>query len=172
MKKTQKILASLAAVGALCVGSAAVAAPWHPAPGCPMADVPPAMQAPQRGGPGLAEGYAAMANVLTLSEEQKPLWKAYMDARDALRDLPRARWERPAVDVQERLERRAQEAEARAAAMKKVAETRAELLKSFSVEQKYVLESFEFSHRPGPAGRLGPKPYHHPHGAPMPPCMR
>ena len=172
MKKTQKILASLAAVGALCVGSAAVAAPWHHGGGCPMADVPPAVQAPQRGGPSLAEGYAAMANVLTLTDEQKPLWKAYMDAHDALRDVPRARWDRPAADMQERLERRAQVAEARAASMKKVAETRAALLKSFSVEQKYVLESFEYSHRGMAGGRMGPGPRMHPHGAPLPPCMR
>lgn len=171
MKKSQKILASLAAVGALCIGSAAVAAPWHHGD-CPMADVPPSMQAPQRGATAFAEGYPALANVLTLTDAQKPLWKAYMDARAALRDLPRARWDQPAVDVQERLERRAQVAEARAAAAKKVAETRAELIKSFSVEQKYVLESFESVHRGMPARPLPPGPKGRPHDLPMPPCMR
>lgn len=84
--------------------------------------------------------------MLTLTDAQKPLWKAYVDARMA-RFAEAPRDVKPAVDVQDRLERRAERLAARADRVKKIADTRAELLKSLSVEQKYVLESYEYRHR-------------------------
>ncbi len=147
MTKTQKLIASLTAVGALCVGSLALAAPQdHGAPPAPDNGVPLCPLAQKVPG-GKPMGYEAMGRVLTLTDEQKPLWQSYIDARSALRTDPGPKYDKPAADMQERLERHAAGAEARAAQLRKMADARAALLKSLSVEQKYVLETYEFNRR-------------------------
>lgn len=166
MNKSKKVIASLAAVGALAFGSIAMAAPWHPgadpAPqpemrGCLMAPekapapVPPALRS--------MPSYKAMGKILTLTAEQQPLWAAYVNAREALRaPLGAKAGEEPPADMQERLERRAERAQLRADAIKAVATARAELVKSLSVEQKYVLEQFETARRDHGMHRPGPRP--------------
>lgn len=172
MKKTTRIAASLAALGALCIGGVAVAAPWHhgdaqcgaPCPGMS------ALQGPRGGsdaapGARAAEmrqaGWEAIGRILTLRPEQEGAWKAYVDARIALDAMPGVEFDKPAVDMQTRFERRAQVARVRADLLAKVVEARAELLKAFGPEQKYVLESFELQH--AGHGMRGMGPY----GAPM-----
>ena len=117
MKKSHKIIASLAAVGALCVGTAAIAGPWH-------------HDGQFRDGMPCA-GYAS---------------QAYVDARTALDMMPGVQFDKPAVDEQSRLERRAQVAKVRADLLEKAVAARTELFKVLSPEQKYVLESFEQQH--------------------------
>lgn len=182
MNKSKKIIASLAAVGALAFGGIAMAAPWHhgaePVPnpelrGCLMAQgklpapVPPAM----RGMPS----YDAMGKILTLTAEQQPLWQAYMDAREAVRKPFKAakvkgETPQPPADLQDRLERRAERAQVHADAIKTLANARAALVKSLSVEQKYVLEQFEGARRgmmkrhPGPQPKPAMPGWHHPYG--------
>ncbi|MDO5530616.1 Spy/CpxP family protein refolding chaperone, partial [Sutterella sp.] len=144
MKKSTKIIASLATVGALCVGTVAMAAPWHH--GAPAGDQPqpPAGYSAQD---FRAAGWEAMARILTLKPEQQAAWKAYVDARSALDVMPDSvKFDKPAVDIQTKLERRAQVAKVRADLLDKVAKARADLGKVLSPEQKYVLESFELQH--------------------------
>lgn len=173
MKNTHKIITSLAALGALCVGSVAIAQPWHhggpdggrmgPGAECPM------------GGPGPQPGFdgrnaqevrsarwAALASMLTLKPEQEGAWKAYVEARDALK-TPFGEQQKYAADEQTRLENRAERAKIRADQLARVAAARAELLKVLSPEQKYVLEGMEFHHgRRGFAdGPRGPRGPHH-----------
>ena len=104
MKKSHKIIASLAAVGALCVGTAAIAGPWHHdgqfRDGMPCAGY--ASQDYQ------AAGWEAVARLVTITPEQQGAWKAYVDARTALDMMPGVEFNKPAVDEQSRLERRAQ----------------------------------------------------------------
>lgn len=165
MKKTTRIVASLAALGALCVGGVAIAAPWHhcetPVDGMPCAG----MNAPKHSGAGMpcapqaqnraemrAAGWEAIGRILTLRPEQEGVWKNYVEARMALDAMPGTKFDKPAVDMQSRFERRAQIARVRADLLDKVVAARAELLKAFGPEQKYVLESFELQH-----GMKGPK---------------
>ncbi len=159
MSKTSKLLATVGALGALAVSGLVGAAPAQPAD----TTVPPCAQAPQYSrADQVAARYEGLANMLTLKAEQQSAWKAYVDARVALA-APQKKWDKPAVDTQERLERRAEAAEARVALLKTVTSARAELLKILSPEQKYVLESYEFTHRGKAAGGMrgmGPG-FHH-----------
>lgn len=155
MTNTRRLIAALAAVGTMVIGSAAFAAPQSEN----AAPVPPRAQwtAP------CLQGYATMEGVMTLTAEQKPLWDAYVTARSECRqNFPG--WNAPAADEQQRLDRRVERSEARVAQLKKVRDARAALLKSLSVEQKYVLESFEFRHRGARCGfgpGVGPRGPHH-----------
>lgn len=170
MRKTQKIIASLAAVGALAVGSFAVAAPLPegalktegPVAGV-QAPIPQAAPNSPRMERRLAR-FEAMARTLTFKDDaQQSAWKHYVDARLALDSLRGAHHAQPPIDEQDRLERDARAAALRADALKKVAESRASLLKVLSPEQKYVLEQMEKKPRPGPkAGpdRRPPMPCH------------
>lgn len=182
MKKTSRIVASLAALGALCIGGVAVAAPFHhgevPVDGMPCAG----MSAPQHPGVGMpcapqakdrmemrAAGWEAIGRILTLRPEQEGVWKNYVEARMALDAMKGTKFDKPAVDMQSRFERRAQVARTRADLLDKVVAARAELLKAFGPEQKYVLESFELQH--AGHGMKGPKikaPKMHPEGAQCP----
>ncbi len=166
MSKSQKIIASLAAVGALAVGSIAMAAPWQgndqtpPMPGergCYSSQERAPAPMPHHRMRGMPS-YEAMGKILTLTEAQQPLWQAYVDARDAFRSGPAPKAE-PPVDMQERLERRAERTEVRAAALKRVASARAQLVQSLSAEQKYVLEQYEMSRR-GHGPKHPPVPFH------------
>lgn len=167
MRKTQRIIASLAAVGALAVGSFAAAAPLpedaskDPQSGAALTATP-AIGAPAS--PRLEHRLArfeAMARTLTLKDDaQKSAWKHYVDARLAL-DGPRGdRRGKLEIDQQDRLEREARDLETRAEAVKKIAAARAALLETLSPEQKYVLERME-APKPRPArpelrGAMGP----------------
>lgn len=162
MRKTQRIIASLAAVGALAVGSFAAAAPLPE-------DVPKGSQANaalSSASPGLGPSasqrlehrlarFEAMARTLTFKNDaQKTAWKTYVDARLALEGLRGHRRGMPEIDQQDRLEREARDLEVRAEAVKKVAAARAALLETLSPEQKYVLERME---APKPRSVNGPK---------------
>ncbi|WP_443743234.1 Spy/CpxP family protein refolding chaperone [Sutterella sp.] len=165
MKKSHKIIASLTALGALCVAGAAVAAPWHHGEDAPRGDAPCAGYSAED---VRAAGWASMERILTLKPEQQAAWKAYVEARTALDQMPGAKFDKPAVDVQTRLERRAQVAKIRADLLGKTAAARAELFKALSPEQKYVLESYELMHS-GHGMRGGDKPrvpqgFHGPRG--------
>lgn len=151
MTKTKKILATVAALGAMTVGSFAFAAPGEDPRGG--SGVPPCAEKRVAAQDWMMARYQSLGEMLTLTAEQKPLWKAYVDARLSRVMLPDA--DKPVVDVQQRLERRAERLAARAERVKKIADTRAALLKSLSVEQKYVLESYEFHHRRGAQDRGG-----------------
>ncbi len=142
MKKSHKIIASLAAVGALCVGTAAIAGPWHH-DGEVRGGMPCAGYASQD---YQAAGWEAVARLVTITPEQQGAWKAYVDARTALDMMPGVQFDKPAVDEQSRLERRAQVAKVRADLLEKAVAARTELFKVLSPEQKYVLESFEQQH--------------------------
>ena len=164
MNKSTKIISSLAALGALCVGATAMAGPWHHpgfGPG-PQADCPMAAQGPMgphgdcpnfapRGSEAdmayRAERWNALSRMLTITPEQKGAWDAYTAARDAVRTpIVNPESGRYAADEQTRLERRAERAKIRADLLGKAAAARAELLKVLSPEQKYVLEGMEFRH--------------------------
>ncbi|WP_295476859.1 Spy/CpxP family protein refolding chaperone [uncultured Sutterella sp.] len=169
MKKSHKIIASLTALGALCVAGAAVAAPWHHGEDVPRGDAPCAGYSAED---VRAAGWASMERILTLKPEQQAAWKAYVEARTALDQMPGAKFDKPAVDVQTRLERRAQVAKIRADLLGKTAAARAELFKALSPEQKYVLESYELMHS-GHGMRGGDKPrvsqgFHGPHNPQCP----
>ena len=101
MKKSHKIIASLAAVGALCVGTAAIAGPWHH-DGEVRGGMPCAGYASQD---YQAAGWEAVARLVTITPEQQGAWKAYVDARTALDMMPGVQFDKPAVDEQSRLER-------------------------------------------------------------------
>ena len=175
MNKTNKILATVATVGALAFSSFVSAAPAEEAAPQP---VPPCMQTPHHVGPAdrVALRYEALERMLTLKDDQKSAWRAYVDARVALA-TPAKAYDKPAVDTQARLDRRAERAEARAAQIRTVAQSRAELLKVLSPEQKFVMEKFEFQHQ---GVRAGHNPHHGmmfkgpncggaaPHGMPCP----
>ena len=101
MNKSTKIISSLAALGALCVGTAAMASPWHngncPGAGVPEAQCPIAADGPRADGPRFnkpsrqvdpavrAARWDAIARMLTIKPEQEAAWKAYTAARDAER---------------------------------------------------------------------------------------
>ena len=172
MNKTNRILATVAAVGALAFGGLAAAAPAPEA----APQMPPCMQAPHHQPVNrIALRYEALERMLTLKEDQVSAWKAYVDARVAL-GQPGKAYDKPAVDTQDRLERRAERAEARAAQIRTVAQSRAELLKVLTPEQKFVMEKFEVQHQ---GVRRHANPHHGvmqgpgcggvpPHGAPCP----
>ena len=167
MTKTKKILATVAALGAMTVGGFALAAPADgPRRG---SDVPPCVERSFSASDWAAARYESLGEMLTLTDAQKPLWKAYVDARMA-RFAEAPRDVKPAVDVQDRLERRAERLAARADRVKKIADTRAELLKSLSVEQKYVLESYEY--RPRGFAKDGPDFRRDRDDRPLPPHLR
>lgn len=142
MKKSHKIIASLAAVGALCVGTAAIAGPGHH-DGEVRGGMPCAGYASQD---YQAAGWEAVARLVTITPEQQGAWKAYVDARTALDMMSGVQFDKPAVDEQSRLERRAQVAKVRADLLERAVAARTELFKVLSPEQKYVLESFEQQH--------------------------
>ena len=93
MNKSTKIISSLAALGALCVGTAAMASPWHngncPGAGVPEAQCPIAADGPRADGPRFnkpsrqvdpavrAARWDAIARMLTIKPEQEAAWKAY-----------------------------------------------------------------------------------------------
>ena len=111
MNKTNRILATVAAVGALAFGGLAVAAPAPEA----APQVPPCMQAPHHQPQNrIALRYEALERMLTLKDDQKSAWKAYVDARVALA-TPAKAYDKPAVDTQDRLDRRAERADSMAA---------------------------------------------------------
>lgn len=111
MTKTKKILATVAALGAMTVGGFALAAPADgPRRG---SDVPPCVERSFSASDWAAARYESLGEMLTLTDAQKPLWKAYVDARMA-RFAEAPRDVKPAVDVQDRLERRAERLAARA----------------------------------------------------------
>lgn len=86
MNKSTKIISSLAALGALCVGTAAMASPWHngncPGAGVPEAQCPIAADGPRADGPRFnkpsrqvdpavrAARWDAIARMLTIKPEQ------------------------------------------------------------------------------------------------------
>ena len=118
MTKTKKILATVAALGAMTVGGFALAAPADgPRRG---SDVPPCVERSVSAADWAAARYESLGEMLTLTDAQKPLWKAYVDARMA-RFAEAPRDVKPAVDVQDRLERRAERLAARADRVKKIA---------------------------------------------------
>lgn len=150
MRNTRRIIAALAAVGTMALGTA-FAAPAAPAP----QPQPPQVTAPYY------QGYAAIENILTLTAEQKPLWDAYVAARIGYQ-TDRPVFQGPAADEQSRLDRRVERSQWCAGQLKKIRDARAALVKSLSVEQKYVLESYEYNHR-GPMGPRGMGPGMGPH---------
>ena len=155
MTKTKKILATVAALGAMTVSGFTMAAPEDaPRRGPQEAPCLERNVSPQD---WAAARYESLGKMLTLTPEQEPLWKAYVDARMA-RFAQVDKDVKPAVDVQSRLERRAERLAARADRVKKVAQTRAALLEKLSVEQKYVLESYEFHHRRDRGDRMKDRP--------------
>lgn len=165
MTKTSKLVASLAAVGALCVGTIAVAAPWHhePTPPAPNAANPAECMTGMTN--RMADGYASLGSILTLKDNQKKAWDKYVQARLALMQPVFAPDQKMPVDVQGRLELRKQSYETRASRLQNVINARAELFKVLSVEQKYVLESHEMKHRGHghsmPRGPMGPQAGRH-----------
>ena len=131
MNKSTKIISSLAALGALCVGTAAMASPWHngncPGAGVPQAQCPIAADGPRADGPRFnkpsrqvdpavrAARWDAIARMLTIKPEQEAAWKAYTAARDAERTpIAKTDDKKLAVDVQTRLQLRADRAKVRA----------------------------------------------------------
>ncbi|MDR3770267.1 MAG: hypothetical protein Q3Y13_02805 [Sutterella sp.] len=162
MKNTRRIIAALAAVGTMALGTA-FAAPAAPAP----QPQPPQVTAPYY------QGYAAIENILTLTAEQKPLWDAYVAARIGYQ-TDRPVFQGPAADEQSRLDRRVERSQWCAGQLKKIRDARAALVKSLSVEQKYVLESYEYNHRgqmgpranrgPGCGVDMGPRGFYHGYG--------
>lgn len=174
MNKSTKIISSLAALGALCVGTAAMASPWHngncPGAGVPEAQCPIAADGPRADGPRFnkpsrqvdpavrAARWDAIARMLTIKPEQEAAWKAYTAARDAERTpIAKTDDKKLAVDVQTRLQLRADRAKVRADLLAKSAQARADLLNVLSPEQKYVLEGMEFHHG---ARMMDRGPYH------------
>ena len=142
MNKSTKIISSLAALGALCVGTAAMASPWHngncPGAGVPEAQCPIAADGPRADGPRFnkpsrqvdpavrAARWDAIARMLTIKPEQEAAWKAYTAARDAERTpIAKTDDKKLAVDVQTRLQLRADRAKVRADLLAKSAQARA-----------------------------------------------
>lgn len=165
MKKSHKIITSLAALGALCVGTAAMAQPWADGTPCPRGYAAECLAGGPQAGATAAEvraaRWAAVERMLTIKPEQQAAWKAYVEASDALRTPIETKT--VVADEQTRLERRAERAKIRADQLAKKAAVRAELLKVLSPEQKYVLEGMEFHHgrRGAHHGQgFGPGPHH------------
>lgn len=154
MKKTTKLLATVAALGALATATYSFAA-------APAQDAKAdAQQAQQAQCPMMSAHYnmkdmmdarfEGLARMLTLEENQKAAWNAYVDASKAMHLGPKKTWDKPAVDTQDRLERRIEMATESTEQLKAFTKARADLLKVLNPSQKYVLEQMEMRH-----GRMG-----------------
>lgn len=155
MRMTTKLLATVATLGALATATFAYAegqtAPEvkaaQPCAQCPVMDGQKSMEE------AMNARFDSMERMLTLTDEQKPAWKAYVESSKAMHGYKNQKFDKPAVDMQERLERRIVRGEAKLEALKKFAQARAELLKVLNPSQKYVLEQREMQH-----GRMGGHP--------------
>lgn len=160
MRMTTKLLATVATLGALATATFAYAegqtAPEVkaalPYAQCPVMDGP-VMGGQQSMEEAMNARFDSMERMLTLTDEQKPAWKAYVESSKAMHGYKNQKFDKPAVDMQERLERRIVRGEAKLEALKKFAQARAELLKVLNPSQKYVLEQREMQH-----GRMGGHP--------------
>lgn len=152
MRMTTKLLATVATLGALATATFAYAEA-QTAPEVKASQ--PCAQCPVRGGQYSMDEvmnarFDSMERMLTLTEEQKPAWKAYVESSKAMHGYKNQKYDKPAADMQERLERRIARGEAKIEALKKFTQARAELLKVLNPSQKYVLEQREMQH-----GRMG-----------------
>ena len=163
MRMTTKLLATVATLGALATATFAYAegqtAPEvkaaQPCAQCPVMDGQKSMEE------AMNARFDSMERMLTLTDEQKPAWKAYVESSKAMHGYKNQKFDKPAVDMQERLERRIVRGEAKLEALKKFAQARAELLKVLNPSQKYVLEQREMQHgRMGDHPGMGMDPHH------------
>lgn len=168
MRMTTKLLATVATLGALATATFAYAegqtAPEVkaalPYAQCPVMDGP-VMGGQQSMEEAMNARFDSMERMLTLTDEQKPAWKAYVESSKAMHGYKNQKFDKPAVDMQERLERRIVRGEAKLEALKKFAQARAELLKVLNPSQKYVLEQREMQHgRMGGHPGMGMDPHH------------
>ena len=163
MRMTTKLLATVATLGALATATFAYAE-GQTAPEVKAAQ--PCAQCPVMNGQKSMEEamnarFDSMERMLTLTDEQKPAWKAYVESSKAMHGYKNQKFDKPAVDMQERLERRIVRGEAKLEALKKFAQARAELLKVLNPSQKYVLEQREMQHgRMGGHPGMGMDPHH------------
>ncbi len=151
MKKTTKLLATVAALGALATASYSFAAPMaHGNTDGAQQHQCPMMASQVNKEDMMNARFEGIARMLTLEANQKAAWTAYVDASKTMHMGPKKTWDKPAVDTQDRLERRIEMQTEGTEQLKAFVKARAELLKVLNPSQKYVLEQTEMTH-----GKMG-----------------
>jgi len=178
---TNKMIAAavVAMAGVLAAGTAGA---WC---GCPAGGPGPQMKGGDRGPAAesrIEDRMASLESILTLKDNQKAAYKAYVDAKVKIGAEHRAWAEKHAqrpIDEQTRLDDRAARAKMNAELFSDVAAKRAALWQVLDPQQKLVLETYETHHGFGPMGghrdfRRGPGPKFDGHPCPgaqtVPPC--
>lgn len=154
MKMTTKLLATVAALGALATATYSYAQPdaTSTASQAVMANA-------QAGFEEMMNArFEGLGRMLTLKDNQKAAWDAYVKASKGLHLNQMPTYDKPAVDTQERLERRLARSQARTEQIKAFTDARAALLKVLEPSQKYVLEEMEARHGRMPGQGMG---FHH-----------
>lgn len=147
MKKTTKLLATVAALGALATASYSFAAPMaHGNTDGAQEHQRPVVASQVNKEDMMNARFEGIARMLTLEANQKAAWTAYVDASKTMHMGPKKTWDKPAVDTQDRLERRIEMQTEETEQLKAFVKARAELLKVLNPSQKYVLEQTEMTH--------------------------